>query len=124
MSHPDPKQNYEDEPDDVTFTRTMAGDTPGQTLLNPEYLSWLSRLETPIQEALGKLVYRLTYADDLSISHKVAVINRLSQVYDGTIDRLSRRLKAEEAAFLEEERIFEDERRDDPDGHDESYIHD
>jgi hypothetical protein len=125
MSHPDPKQNFEDEPDDFTITRTEPGKHPGQTRLTDTYQGWLDDLPTPIQQKLGQLIWHLHEdADDLSINQVIAVIDSISAPYDGTLDRLSRRIKAEEAVFLEEERIFEDERRDDPDGHDESDVHD
>ena len=111
MSHPDPKQNFEDEPDDFTITRTEPGEHHGQTRLTDVSQGWLNDLPTPIQQKLGQLIWRLSEdSDDLSISQQIAVIDSISAPYDGALDRLSRRLKAEEAAFLEEER------RDDPDG--------
>lgn len=116
MSHPDPKQNFEDEPDDFTITRTEPGEHPGQTRLKPSYQNWLDRLPTKIQESLAKLVWRLHHQEGLSVTHRSDVIDRISEPYDGTLARLARRLKAEKAAFLEEERILEDERRYDPDG--------
>lgn len=111
MSHPDPKQNFEDEPGDFTITRTEPGDHPGQTRLADTYRNWLNDLPTATQDAIAKLIWRLhEYQDELSVDQQVAVVNAVSEPYSGTLDRLRRRLKAEEAAFLEEER------RDDPDG--------
>jgi hypothetical protein len=111
MSHPDPRENFEDKPGDFPIIRTEIDGVTGTTRLKLTYQGWLDDLPTPIQQKLGQLIWRLhEYADNLSISQQIAVIDSISAPYDGALDRLSRRLKAEEAAFLEEER------RDDPDG--------
>jgi hypothetical protein len=115
MSHPDPHANFEDKPGDFTITRTEPGEHPGQTRLTDIYQGWLDDLPTPIQQKLGELIWRLSEdSDDLSISQQIAVIDSISAPYDGTLDRLARRLKATQRDFEEEERLKEDERRDDP----------
>ena len=122
MSQPNPK-NFEDTTDELPVTpirRTENGK------LTETYERWLSELDPQIQNSIGKLIWKLhEYRDDLSVSQKAALIDLLTEPCSGMLDRLSQRTRTATLVFVEEEckatvqrmveeRLKEDERRDDP----------
>jgi hypothetical protein len=128
MSNPNPK-NFEDPADE--FPVSLPPPPHGRTRngkLTETYHLWLNNLEPPLQESLGKLIWKLhEYRDDLSVSQKAALIDLLTEPCDGMLDRLSQRTRTATLVFVEEEckatvqrmveeRLKEDERREDHHG--------
>ncbi|ANS03880.1 hypothetical protein [uncultured Mediterranean phage uvDeep-CGR2-AD3-C76] len=117
MSQPNPK-NFEDPADE--FPVSLPPPPHGRTRngkLTETYHLWLNNLEPPLQESLGKLIWKLhEYRDDLSVSQKSALIDLLTEPCSGMLDRLSQRTRATTQGFLTDERLKEDERREDHHG--------